>query len=85
LTITERANDVEIIHIHASDNLGEQDLHLPLGDGNLEWETVVRGMNDTSYEGVLVLELYSLDAGIKSLAFLNALQHGQGLFEVKTD
>ena len=79
LTITERANDVEIIHIHASDNLGDQDLHLPLGAGNLDWKTVVRGMNDTSYEGMMVLELYSLEAGIKSLAFLNSLRHGQGL------
>jgi hypothetical protein len=26
-----------------------------------------------------VLELYSLEAGIKSLAFLNSLRHGQGL------
>jgi sugar phosphate isomerase/epimerase len=78
LNISARANDMEIIHIHASDNLGDQDLHLPLGDGNLDWETVLRGMNDTSYEGLMVLELYSLEAGIKSLAFINALRHAQG-------
>lgn len=79
LTVTERANGVEIIHIHASDNLGEQDLHLPLGEGNLDWARVVRGLHALSYDGLLVLELYSLEAGIKSLAFLSALRRGQDL------
>ncbi len=65
--------DVKIIHLHASDNMGERDLHLPLGDGNLDWHRVVRGMTANGYSGLMVLELYNLEAGIASLDFLNNL------------
>lgn len=70
---------VEIIHLHASDNMGERDLHLPLGEGNLDWHKVVRGVNDTGYSGLMVLELYTLEAGIASLDFLNNLLAHHGL------
>jgi sugar phosphate isomerase/epimerase len=70
---------VEIIHLHASDNLGERDLHLPLGEGNLDWHKVVRGVNDNGYSGLMVLELYTLEAGIASLGFLNNLLAHHGL------
>jgi sugar phosphate isomerase/epimerase len=73
LSITAQAEDVKIIHMHASDNLGEQDLHLPLGEGNLDWKKVIRGMTDNGYEGIVVLELYSLEGGIKSLEFIDTL------------
>ena len=71
LGITAKAEDVEIIHMHASDNFGADDLHLPLGEGNLDWRKVVHGMNDNEYAGIVVLELYSLDGGIESLEFIN--------------
>ena len=71
LGITAKAEDVEIIHLHASDNFGADDLHLPLGEGNLDWRKVVHGMNDNEYAGIVVLELYSLDGGIESLEFIN--------------
>ncbi|HUV79575.1 MAG TPA: sugar phosphate isomerase/epimerase family protein [Candidatus Bathyarchaeia archaeon] len=71
LGITAKAEDVEIIHMHASDNFGADDLHLPLGEGNLDWKKVLNGINNNGYEGIIVLELYSLDGGIESLEFIN--------------
>ena len=71
LGITAKADDVEIIHMHASDNFGADDLHLPLGEGNLDWKKVLDGINNNGYAGIIVLELYSLEAGIASLEFIN--------------
>lgn len=71
LGITAKAEDVEIIHMHASDNFGADDLHLPLGKGNLDWKKVLQLINDNEYKGIVVLELYSLDGGIESLEFIN--------------
>jgi sugar phosphate isomerase/epimerase len=76
LNITAQAEDVKIIHMHASDNLGEQDLHLPLGEGNLDWKKVLDGINTNGYRGLVVLELYSLEAGVASLEFLNRRESG---------
>jgi sugar phosphate isomerase/epimerase len=71
LGITAKVEDVEIIHMHASDNFGAEDLHLPLGEGNLDWRKVLQRINDNEYKGIVVLELYSLEAGIASLEFIN--------------
>ena len=71
LGITAKADDVKIIHMHASDNFGADDLHLPLGEGNLDWKKVLDGINNNGYEGIIVLELYTLDGGIESLEYIN--------------
>ncbi len=63
-----KAKDVEIIHLHASDNFGADDLHLPLGKGNQDWKKVLNGIND--YEGLMVLELYTIEGGLESLEFI---------------
>ena len=73
LDIAAKAEGVEIIHMHASDNFGEQDLHLPLGEGNLDWKKVLHGITDNGYEGLVVFELYSLEGGIESLEFIDKL------------
>ena len=73
LNIKAKAEDMEIIHMHASDNFGAEDLHLPLGKGSLDWKKVLNGINDNEYEGLVVLELYTIDGGIESLEFINNL------------
>jgi sugar phosphate isomerase/epimerase len=59
--------------MHASDNFGAEDLHLPLGKGSLDWKKVLKGITDTEYEGLVVLELYTMEGGIESLEFINNL------------
>jgi sugar phosphate isomerase/epimerase len=68
-----KADDVEIIHLHASDNFGKDDLHLPLGKGNMDWKRVLRGINELNYEGLMVLELFSVEGGVESLEFIQKL------------
>lgn len=66
-----RINDVDIIHMHASDNFGSDDLHLPVGKGNLDWNKVLNGAKD--YDGLMVMEVYTVEAGIESLEYLRNL------------
>ena len=73
LNIRDKAEDMEIIHLHASDNFGADDLHLPLGKGNLDWKKVSSGIDDYGYEGRMVMELYTIEDGIASLEFVNNL------------
>lgn len=76
LNITAKAEDIEIIHIHASDNFGAEDLHLPLGQGDLDWKKVFNTINGNGYAGLVVLELYSLEGGIESLELIKGLASG---------
>jgi len=71
LNIKAKAEDVDIIHIHASDNFGTDDLHLPPGKGNLDWKKVLNGINDYEYEGIMVMELYTIEDGMESLEFIH--------------
>lgn len=58
----------KIIHMHANDNHGDDDDHLALGDGSIDWDNVFRSL--TGYNGCVVVEVNSLEDGIKSLEFL---------------
>ena len=70
--------DVKIIHMHASDNFGADDLHLALGRGNIDWQKVFNGIKDNDYKGLFVTELYNLDAGVESLEYIHNLDIGMG-------
>jgi len=70
LNINVKAEDVDIIHIHTSDNFGADDLHLPLGKGNLDWKKTLNELNDYEYEGLMVTEMYTMEGGMESLEFI---------------
>jgi sugar phosphate isomerase/epimerase len=50
-----------IRHIHLHDNLGgvsqTDDLHLPVGKGAVDFDGILRRLNQTGYDGTLTLEL----------------------------
>lgn len=54
-----------LIHTHLNDNLGVlgdkisalDDLHLPIGEGTVDWKLVMRKIRATGYNGVLMSEL----------------------------
>ena len=51
-----------LAHVHMSDNRGgDQDLHLPLGAGRIDWEWVVRLLKARGYDGTITLEVFSPD------------------------
>lgn len=46
-----------LIHVHASDNRGEQDDHLVPGRGSIPWDRVVGALRDAGFPGPLTIEL----------------------------
>jgi sugar phosphate isomerase/epimerase len=50
-----------LAHVHVSDNLGVDDLHLPLGAGAIEWPAVVRELKEAGWDGTVTLEIFSPD------------------------
>lgn len=43
--------------IHASDNRGTHDDHLPPGQGNIDWPHFLRLLHDSSFRGTLIMEI----------------------------
>ncbi len=50
-----------IVHLHFSDNFLNQDNHLPLGSGMIDWKDTVRKLKKYSYERTITLEVFSKD------------------------
>ena len=51
------------VHIH--DNIGKNDPHLVIGEGNIDFRNVLKKLNE-KYNGVVVLESRGLKAGVES-------------------
>lgn len=63
--------DSKIKHVHVSDNEGVQDQHLPIGQGTIDWESVIKALKKKGYDGWLVVESYENMA--ESLSYLREL------------
>jgi len=51
-----------LVHVHLSDNFGKsEDLHLPLGAGNIDWKKMISALKGTGYDGTITLEIFSMD------------------------
>jgi len=48
-----------IRHVHVSDNDGDTDQHLPIGDGGIDWGRVMALLGDSGFSGWVVVESYS--------------------------
>lgn len=48
-------------HIHASDNSGRDDEHLPIGTGSIDFLRVVKKLRAVGYDGTITLEVFSRD------------------------
>jgi sugar phosphate isomerase/epimerase len=46
-----------LVHIHAHDNRGQFDDHLPPGDGHIAWPEIKRTLEQVGYGGWIMLEL----------------------------
>lgn len=51
--------------VHASDGDGSADAHLPLGDGTVPWDELLRTLVERGYEGGFVLEVGGGEDGIR--------------------
>lgn len=48
-----------IRHVHVSDNQGDLDTHLPIGDGAIDWDGTIRALKDIGYDDWVTIESYS--------------------------
>jgi len=46
-----------VSHVHANDNHGHRDDHLPPGDGIVDWQTVANSLRSVQFDGWIMLEL----------------------------
>jgi sugar phosphate isomerase/epimerase len=60
-----------VIHIHASDNDGEEDQHLGICDGTADWETFARLLRKIAYDRTVIVE--SVDNASESVQRLGRL------------
>lgn len=50
-----------IAHVHANDNFGKEDNHLPIGAGIIDFERILKELKDAQYHDTMTLEVFSRD------------------------
>jgi sugar phosphate isomerase/epimerase len=50
-----------LVHVHLSDNRGNNDDHMPLGAGRVDWPRAIRLLKQHGYDGTITLEVFSQD------------------------
>ena len=50
-------------HVHASDNRGREDEHLPVGAGSLDFPRVIHALKEAGYGDTMTIEVFSPDRG----------------------
>lgn len=63
----------QIVHLHIHDNNGSGDDHLPVGDGRIDWEDVLRKVCRIGYRGTAVLEVRSRRGASPQRAILQSV------------
>jgi sugar phosphate isomerase/epimerase len=50
-----------LAHVHASDNFGKDDNHLPIGTGTIDFPRIIKALKNVEYDGTVTLEIFSRD------------------------
>lgn len=50
-----------LLLVHASDNRGRFDDHLPPGDGNINWKLLLRQLLSSDFQGTFILEIMGVE------------------------
>jgi sugar phosphate isomerase/epimerase len=59
-----------IVYVHLHDNNGEQDAHLSLGKGNINFSAVIANLRKNEYTGPLMVEVHSFSGLKESVTLL---------------
>ena len=59
-----------IKHVHIHDNFGDDDAHLPLGEGSIDLKRVVNNLESKNYDGIYILEVNDYDSIKKSYEYM---------------
>ncbi len=59
-----------IKHVHIHDNFGDDDAHLPLGEGSIDLKRVVNNLESKNFDGIYILEVNDYDSIKKSYEYM---------------
>lgn len=59
-----------IKHIHIHDNFGDDDAHLPLGEGNIDLKRIVNTLESKNFDGIYTIEVNDYDSIKKSYEYM---------------
>ena len=59
-----------IKHIHAHDNFGDDDSHLPLGEGSIDLKGIINTLEANNYDGIYIIEVNDRDSIKKSYEYM---------------
>jgi sugar phosphate isomerase/epimerase len=63
----------KIVHIHASDNMGELDQHLGIGYGKINWQQLAQTLREIAYDKTVIVEsVEHVDESLQKLTQLLA-------------
>jgi sugar phosphate isomerase/epimerase len=67
-----------LITTHLQDNRGQQDDHMPPGDGTIDWDDVAAALTEIRYPGCVLLELTDQPSdAMRRVTIQEELQRGQ--------
>ena len=59
-----------IKHVHVHDNLGDDDSHLPLGEGSIDLKYIINTLESKNYDCIYILEVNDYDSIKKSYEYM---------------
>ena len=59
-----------IKHVHIHDNNGDDDTHLPLGEGSIDLNTIVNTLESKNYKGIYIIEVNDFNSIEKSYEYM---------------
>ena len=59
-----------IKHIHAHDNFGDDDAHLALGEGSIDFKGIINDLKKNNYDGIYIIEVNDFDSIKKSYEYI---------------
>ena len=62
-------------HIHIHDNNGDNDSHLPLGEGKIQFNDIINKYSKEKYNGTYIIESNNLESIKTTLKYLNKNKH----------
>jgi len=69
-----------LCHVHANDNHGHRDDHLPPGLGRIDWKDISASLRDVQFDGWVMLELACPGAFEMNHYFADAIERARALF-----
>ena len=61
-----------IKHVHVHDNFGDDDSHLPLGEGSIDLKCIINTLEEKNYDGIYILEVNDNDSIKKSYEYMKS-------------